>query len=145
LAFFAYASLYAAYKMSAASAEHVSHPLRLLVAGANSHGDTGSTIVTPAMRADDNEALPPTLPTVLVPSDPTRTADSVAASTSQPAVVSGCFRAHERYEILGEHGRGGLGRVSRARDHELGRDIAIKELICIFCIISPWCHSEETR
>src|SRR5678815_2444151 len=100
-------------QMRAASAEHVSHPLQLLVAGANGHGDTGSTIVTPAMKADDNEALPPTLPTVLVPSDPTRTADSVAASTSQPAVVSGCFRAHERYEILGEHGRGGLGRVSR--------------------------------
>lgn len=35
----------------------------------------------------------------------------------------------ERYEILGEHGRGGLGRVSRARDRELGRDVAIKELI----------------
>jgi len=39
------------------------------------------------------------------------------------------LRDHERYEILGEHGRGGLGRVSRAHDRELGRDIAIKELI----------------
>jgi WD40 repeat protein len=38
-------------------------------------------------------------------------------------------RARERYEILGEHGRGGLGRVSRAHDRELGRDVAIKELI----------------
>ncbi len=42
-------------------------------------------------------------------------------------------RAHprdpERYHIMGEHGRGGLGRVSRAHDLELGRDIAIKELI----------------
>jgi WD40 repeat protein len=34
-----------------------------------------------------------------------------------------------RYLILGEHGRGGLGRVSRAHDRELGRDVAIKELI----------------
>ncbi|MBC7977700.1 MAG: protein kinase [Myxococcales bacterium] len=34
-----------------------------------------------------------------------------------------------RYAILGEHGRGALGRVSRAHDKELGRDIAIKELI----------------
>ncbi|HEX8114393.1 MAG TPA: protein kinase [Kofleriaceae bacterium] len=39
------------------------------------------------------------------------------------------LRDHERYDILGEHGRGGLGRVSRAHDRELGRDIAIKELI----------------
>jgi WD40 repeat protein len=39
------------------------------------------------------------------------------------------LRDHDRYEILGEHGRGGLGRVSRAHDRELGRDIAIKELI----------------
>src|SRR6185436_15844180 len=33
------------------------------------------------------------------------------------------------YHIIGEHGRGALGRVSRAHDFDLGRDIAIKELI----------------
>jgi len=38
-------------------------------------------------------------------------------------------RDPDRYHVLGEHGRGGLGRVSRAHDRELGRDIAIKELI----------------
>jgi WD40 repeat protein/serine/threonine protein kinase len=38
-------------------------------------------------------------------------------------------RDPDRYEILGEHGRGGLGRVSRAHDKDLGRDIAIKELL----------------
>ncbi|HEY0191432.1 MAG TPA: hypothetical protein VGC42_09955, partial [Kofleriaceae bacterium] len=35
----------------------------------------------------------------------------------------------DRYELIAEHGRGGLGRVSRAHDHGLGRDVAIKELI----------------
>jgi eukaryotic-like serine/threonine-protein kinase len=39
------------------------------------------------------------------------------------------LRDPARYRILGEHGRGGLGRVSRAHDRELGRDIAIMELL----------------
>ena len=34
-----------------------------------------------------------------------------------------------RYRFIGEHGRGGLGRVSRAHDRDLGRDVAIKELL----------------
>jgi eukaryotic-like serine/threonine-protein kinase len=38
-------------------------------------------------------------------------------------------RDRERYEVIGEHARGGLGRVLRARDKEIGRDVAIKELI----------------
>jgi WD40 repeat protein len=38
-------------------------------------------------------------------------------------------RDPDRYLIIGEHGRGGLGRVSRAHDRDLGRDVAIKELI----------------
>jgi len=38
-------------------------------------------------------------------------------------------RDRDRYLVISEHGRGGLGRVSRAHDRELGRDIAIKELI----------------
>ena len=54
-----------------------------------------------------------------------------AGTRSDPAreLVPAPLRDPTRYEILGEHGRGGLGRVSRAHDRELGRDVAIKELI----------------
>ncbi|MEO7731885.1 MAG: serine/threonine-protein kinase [Kofleriaceae bacterium] len=38
-------------------------------------------------------------------------------------------RDRDRYLIIGEHGRGGLGCVSRAHDQDLGRDVAIKELL----------------
>ena len=35
----------------------------------------------------------------------------------------------DRYELLAEQGRGGLGRVVRARDRHLGRTVAVKELL----------------
>ena len=35
----------------------------------------------------------------------------------------------ERYETLGEIGRGGLGRVLRVRDLEMNREVALKELL----------------
>jgi WD40 repeat protein len=62
-----------------------------------------------------------------------------AAITIEPHPVTGRayprpsaaaqHRDPDRYLIINEHGRGGLGRVSRAHDLELGRDVAIKELI----------------
>ncbi|HET7499771.1 MAG TPA: WD40 repeat domain-containing serine/threonine protein kinase [Kofleriaceae bacterium] len=52
-----------------------------------------------------------------------------AASDAPPPPFPILPRDPDRYHLLGEHGRGGLGRVSRAHDRELGRDIAIKELI----------------
>ncbi|HEV7555992.1 MAG TPA: serine/threonine-protein kinase, partial [Kofleriaceae bacterium] len=69
------------------------------------------------------------------PGDATRTADHPLVETSTPPELDARLAAPlqtrdpERYEILGEHGRGGLGRVFRARDKELGRDIAVKELL----------------
>lgn len=38
-------------------------------------------------------------------------------------------RVDDRYELLAEQGRGGLGRVMRARDRRLGRLVAVKELL----------------
>jgi WD40 repeat protein len=45
------------------------------------------------------------------------------------ASTSPSDRTSERYQVIGEHGRGGLGVVSRAHDRDLGRDVAIKELL----------------
>ncbi|HEY5933830.1 MAG TPA: WD40 repeat domain-containing serine/threonine protein kinase [Kofleriaceae bacterium] len=66
----------------------------------------------------------------------TRTAIEVE-SAGQPALPPPPHRLSaplqcrdpDRYELLGEHGRGGLGTVTRAHDKELGRNVAIKELI----------------
>ena len=67
--------------------------------------------------------------------DPTRTSDPAAGSgriergvDARPLGVT-TQRDPARYQVIGEHGRGGLGRVSRAYDRELGRDVAIKELL----------------
>ena len=59
----------------------------------------------------------------------TRTAEpSEPRASSLPPPVLPRVR-DGRYEILYEHGRGGIGCVYRARDHELDRDVAIKKLI----------------
>jgi WD40 repeat protein len=62
-----------------------------------------------------------------------------AAEGSVPGVAASSARARvpaplrkrdrDRYEIRGEQGRGGLGLVLRAHDRELGRDVAVKELL----------------
>ncbi|HET7503288.1 MAG TPA: WD40 repeat domain-containing serine/threonine-protein kinase [Kofleriaceae bacterium] len=86
------------------------------------------------MTADDNQSRTRTaLPS---PVDLTRTSeprptssDDDGATHERHPTASAQLRDPERYEMIAEHGRGGLGRVSRAHDHELGRDIAIKELI----------------
>ena len=68
--------------------------------------------------------------------DATRTArPSAAAIGPTPPVPAAStlaplkYRERERYEIRGEQGRGGLGLVWRAHDRELGRDVAVKELL----------------
>jgi eukaryotic-like serine/threonine-protein kinase len=85
-------------------------------------------MVTLVMKPEGDEALS-ALSTVPVRSDPARTVALSASPELQQSGTANPFRTPERYQILAEHGRGGLGRVSRAHDRELGRDVAIKELI----------------
>jgi eukaryotic-like serine/threonine-protein kinase len=118
---------------------------------AGSHGDVCSTMLPSTVNADGNDDLSETQPAAPSPADPTRTsephpaaqpADPTRTSEPRPAAQPGDgptpnprptgvtqLRDPERYQIIGEHGRGGLGRVSRAHDRDLGRDVAIKELI----------------
>jgi len=66
-----------------------------------------------------------------------KTADGVTVIRSLPSLsgetdLSGRSTAAEmrgRYQTLGEHGRGGMGRVLLVHDEVLGRDIALKELL----------------
>jgi len=100
-----------------------------------------STMLRTAVKSDRNKHLSATQGEEASSSlPPTRTSDPAETAVPSPTAPTAPtsdrnpdarprLRDRERYQILGEHGRGGLGRVSRAYDHDLGRDIAIKELI----------------
>jgi len=105
-------------------------------ASAGSHGDARSPMLASIVTSGANKDLVPTQPAAPSPADATRTSETLAAAEHTPASVPSArhvaptqVRDPDRYQIMGEHGRGGLGRVSRAHDRELGRDVAIKELL----------------
>jgi WD40 repeat protein len=61
--------------------------------------------------------------------EPSSSAAAPADDGGSSALAPMLFGNPERYVVIAEHGRGGLGRVSRAHDLGLGRDVAIKELL----------------
>jgi WD40 repeat protein len=103
--------------------------------GGGGQDDAESTMFTTKVATKDNDDRLATSTAPASPGDGTRSIESPSDGSGSPPGRSGSPRAANqlrdpnRYQVLGEHGRGGLGRVSRAHDLELGRDVAIKELI----------------
>ena len=79
------------------------------------------------MNANDNDDPLATRSASPSSAEPTRAGDPPPGRMSERRAAQ--LRDPDRYQIINEHGRGGLGRVSRAHDRDLGRDVAIKELI----------------
>ncbi len=76
--------------------------------------------------SDESAGKAPEVPTQLLPSESRGLRAEVLDELSDHL---SCRVVEGRYEILGEHARGGLGRILRARDRELERPVAIKELL----------------
>ena len=73
---------------------------------------------------------PPPVPDRTVTLAPRESDASVAPRDPvPPAPARASADDPERYELIGEHARGGLGRVVRAVDKRLGRTVAVKELL----------------
>src|SRR5713101_851327 len=63
------------------------------------------------------------------PSESSSTAPRDASFASQATASSGGPAEGERYSVVGEHARGGLGRILEAADLRLKRSVALKELL----------------
>ncbi len=103
---------------------------------ARSGGDLQAALA--ALRDSDTETwqlvirfLPEPQPTnPELPATLSVTEDAAQPSTSAEATASGppCPLAGDRFRVLGLHDRGGLGQVMLARDEQIGRTVALKEI-----------------
>src|SRR5690349_17400509 len=74
-------------------------------------------------RSSEQPASEPTPPSNPARGTPTWSEHTQTALTHLPVDDP------DRYSLVGEHARGGLGRVVRAVDTRLGRTVAVKELL----------------
>src|SRR3954468_4583171 len=95
--------------------------MRTTVGAGSGEPDLAVAATEPAERSDGGGVPSATGETRT--SEPLERGTHPGAPRALPPVRDG------RYEILCEHGRGGIGCVYRAHDRELGRDVAIKKLM----------------
>jgi WD40 repeat protein len=88
-------------------------------------------MLTLVVNADDDEPAAGTKSGSPSAADLTRTGEPQAGARRDDAASVAAIPSRNpgRYRIIAEHGRGGLGRVSRAHDRDLDREIAIKEML----------------
>ena len=72
---------------------------------------------------------PPPVPDRTVTLGPRASEGSAPPRDPAPTAAPAAADDPDRYELVGEHARGGLGRVVRAVDRRLGRTVAVKELL----------------
>ncbi len=80
-------------------------------------GGSGTLLETGPESPRPGQGIGPKATTLPVPDRQRRQAEKRAASTPRT------------YEVVGELGRGGMGRVLRARDPEVGREVAMKVVL----------------
>ena len=81
----------------------------------------------PSADREWDDGGPTRMPTVR-PRGPTSGVDVTLAPADGPLSPSG-REPGERYQFLGEIGRGGMGRILKARDSEISREVAVKVLL----------------
>jgi len=87
---------------------------------------SGASGVSSAVRAAPAGERTATIQRSTGPTPAESPAAEPAAARSADGLPTG---DPDRYQSAGEHARGGLGRVIRARDRALGRTVAVKELL----------------